>query len=881
MEARSEARALSAGALAGFAGGLLDGLIAWPRMGGGAGARIAGVIHAATLEALVLALALPVVVAGVLALDRWTVLGRMWRAGLAAHDEARARDPRDALTGLALGIVGLPCVAAALAGAHTFGVHTLATRHHHGLSAAVIIGATLGALIVAGLLTIVLGRVVELGLRGVCKGSLARPLSSPWAPVVAVGGLVAVAGAIGVAASWGTLRLVPLRWLWSTLGTLALVPAAWRVAGRLPRLPGRGLGHAGVVAVIAALALGTGGSEAARKAAAKTGLAAPIGLALQRLSDVDGDGAGAILGGGDCAPFDRARHPGAVDIPDDGIDQNCLGGDVTLKRAVADAHFVARPTGVPADLNVLFITIDTLRADHVGAYGYARATTPALDAIARDGAVFENAWAHAPSTRYSMPALLTGRYPSQVAWDPDARTPQSWWPGLQLENTTIAEVMKAAGLSTGAITNYHYFDKARRMDQGFDSYDNSNARLHAGADPASTHGTSSREQADKSIAFVEAHAGGRWFLWVHFYDPHHEYELHPGTTTFGDDAVARYDHEIRFTDDQIARVVDRLRSLGIYDKTAIVVTGDHGEGFGEHGIQFHGYDLYGAQTRVPLIVRVPGIAPARPTLPAGHVDVLPTLANLIGAAPVDGTAGRSLLDAIAGQLAPDADREIFQEVKYEGPTEKYAVATRCKHLLYSMRPANTWELYDTCADRGENQDRAGELDGAEGRALKGKLLAWIDLLGYPVDAGAKIAAALLTADPTPNTPTTATLDGVTFLGADLPKTAKPGADLDVTWYWRADRALGGDWKIFVHVEGRGARFQGDHDAVAGAWPVARWQAGQQIADHQKLRVPANARGTYTVYVGLWTPSKRKNMAVASGPKDERDRIRVGTIDVAP
>ena len=878
MEPRPEARALTAGALAGFAGGLIDGLGAWTHMGGGAGARIGGVLHAATLQALFLALLLPVVVAAVVALDRFTVVGRMRRAGLDAHAVARARDPRDALTGLALALVGLPCVAAALAGAHALGVRTLATRHHQGLSVAVIIGLTLGGLAAAALLTIVVGRVVELGLRAACKGALARPLSSPWAPVVAAGGLVALAAVVGVAASWSTLKLVPLRWLWATIGTLALVPPMWRVAGAVPTFPFRA---PAIVAVVAVLALGTGGSEGARKAAAKTGLAAPLGQVLSRLSDVDGDGAGAILGGGDCAPFDRARHPGAVDIPDDGIDQNCLGGDVTLARPAADAHFIARPPGVPADLNVLFITIDTLRADHLGAYGYARATTPALDAVAKDGAVFQNAWAHAPSTRYSMPALLTGRYPSQVAWDPDARTPQSWWPGLQLENTTIAEVMKGGGLSTGAITNYHYFDKARRMDQGFDSYDNSSARLHAGADPASTHGTSSREQADKSIAFVEAHATGRWFLWVHFYDPHHEYELHPGTTTFGDDAVARYDHEIRFTDDQIARVIDRLRALGIYDKTAIVVTGDHGEGFGEHGIQFHGYDLYAAQTRVPLIVRVPGLAPTRPTLPAGHVDVLPTLANLIGAAPVVGTAGRSLLDAIAGQVAPDADREVFQEVKFEGPTEKYAVATRCRHLLYSMRPANTWELYDTCADPGELHDRASELDGGDGKALKAKLLGWIDLLGYPADAGAKLAAALLTADPAPTTPTRATLDGVTFLGADLPQTARPGSEVDVTWYWRADRALGGDWKVFVHAEGPGARFQGDHDAVGGAWPVSRWQAGQRIADSQKLRVPAGARGSYQVYVGLWSPSKKKNLKVDDGPKDARDRIIVGTIDVTP
>src|SRR5689334_2194644 len=122
-----------------------------------------------------------------------------------------------------------------------------------------------------------------------------------------------------------------------------------------------------------------------------------------------------------------------------------------------------------------------------------------------------------------MPAILTGRYPSQVAWDMSV-----WWPALQLANHTLAERLKELGFTTGAILNYHYFDRVRRMDQGFDHYDNEDARLHAGQDPAATSGTSAKEQSDKAIDYLRAHAGERFFLWVHYYDPHFRYEHHAG-----------------------------------------------------------------------------------------------------------------------------------------------------------------------------------------------------------------------------------------------------------------------------------------------------------------------------------------------------------------
>ncbi len=158
------------------------------------------------------------------------------------------------------------------------------------------------------------------------------------------------------------------------------------------------------------LVLVTGGSAAVIKAAsAYTGLGGPIARTVRVAFDWDRDGYSRFLGGGDCDDGDPTVHPGAPEQPGDGVDQNCVGGDPDPKRGASDVGFAPVPAGVPTDFNVILITIDTTRADHLGAYGYSRPTSPNLDALAAAGTVFEDSWAHAPSTRYSIPAILTGQ----------------------------------------------------------------------------------------------------------------------------------------------------------------------------------------------------------------------------------------------------------------------------------------------------------------------------------------------------------------------------------------------------------------------------------------------------------------------------------------
>src|SRR5204862_6457101 len=160
--------------------------------------------------------------------------------------------------------------------------------------------------------------------------------------------------------------------------------------------------------------------------------------------DFDHDGYPALLGGGDCNDHDPSINPGAEEWPDDGIDQNCDGKDASA-AALRAPPLAPVPPAVPPDLNLLLVTIDTLRADHLGCYGYRRPASPEIDRLAAQGTLFENGWAHAPSTRYSMPAIATGRWPSAIGWNESI-----WWPGIAPGQHTIGVALKALGYHTGA-----------------------------------------------------------------------------------------------------------------------------------------------------------------------------------------------------------------------------------------------------------------------------------------------------------------------------------------------------------------------------------------------------------------------------------------------
>jgi arylsulfatase A-like enzyme len=720
--------------------------------------------------------------------------------------------------------------------------------------------------------------------------------------------LAALGASLGLAVLWPVAKLV--RWQPLGLGGVAvalaaLVATSGLFGARLDAL--RPLLRLGLAVLVPLGLLGVarlaGQPERVRKAASVSQLAPPLLVGVQAVSDWDGDGFSSTLGfGPDCNDRDPEVHPGAFDWPDDGIDQNCNGHETTTRPAVRPP-FPALPASVPAPLNVVLISIDALRADHVGAYGYARPTTPAIDALARESILFLNGWAHSPSTRYSVPALLIGRYESTIAWDPHAH-----WPPLVLpENRLLSEMFHERGYRTAALLPAHYFEPGWGLTQGFDDYDNSLARLHAnpfGGDPARTTGSSSRELADLAIAWLGRHAGpgagppeatpppapgtapGQtqpFFLWMHFYDPHYLYERHPEVPSFGDaqsgraDEVADYDNEVRYTDLHIGRVIEALKKSGAWERTVVVLTADHGEGFGEHGVRQHGYHIYAQQNKVPFLLRVPGLAPRVVREPVGHVDLFPTLLNLLRAPDEPQLYGTSLVGLMLGGSEPD--RAVFGEVEYEGPVVRKSVVSHGWHLIHNVVPDDTFELYHLTTDPAEEHDlyqgggtgAAGE-PGEEVR-LREALSAWMDETALPPRFAERVSGNVGAAPFPVATRLDADVGGLlVFDGATLhTPVVRPGETLDLEVVMHVPGPMPPGWRLFTHVmatnaQGAVMRFQNaDHEPVEGFVPLARMRPGQYVRDRLRVVLPPGwPPGTLEVRYGLWKGPTRAQVRGGGG-----------------
>lgn len=389
---------------------------------------------------------------------------------------------------------------------------------------------------------------------------------------------------------------------------------------------------------------------------------------------------------------------------------------------VAAAACTRGPETPPRAEHVVLVTIDTLRADRLGAYGYGRAATPALDAIAARGARFDRAYATAPITQTSHASLLTGRYPAGHG----ARHN-----GMRVTDTVpaIAERFRAAGFATGAFVAAFPLDKRFGLSRGFDTYGDA---LPAGADGRPLNERTARAVVDDATAWLRGTSGSRVFLWVHVFEPHAPYGDPSDPRTHGRTAAERYDLEVAEADTQIARLLAALGDRR--DSTLVVATSDHGEAFGEHGEVGHSIFTYDTTLRVPLLIEGPGIA-AGGVVPdvVSLIDIAPTLASRAGLGAFDAD-GRDLSPALAGGSV--GERGIYAESYAPLLDFGWSPLRTVRQDGWKFIEAPRAELYRVADDAGERRD----LSGAE-PARAAELAALVPRIGGPAPEAAASSGA--------------------------------------------------------------------------------------------------------------------------------------------
>lgn len=369
---------------------------------------------------------------------------------------------------------------------------------------------------------------------------------------------------------------------------------------------------------------------------------------------------------------------------------------VRLPEATLDAAFPGRRSW-----NLVLVTIDTLRADHTPFGGGARRTMPRLLELAPESAVFARAYAQAPSSPLSFGSLFTGLYPRSVHALIDAGGSGNGCPP-GLEPRTLAGRLRAAGFRTLGVTAFPEAYFRRHFPHVLPGFERFVAAGAADSDPAPDVCEAARE----ALAAPES---GRRFLWVHLLDPHFPYRRH-AEHDFGGGLADLYDGEIAYADHHLGRFLDTLRAGGDWDRTAVVVHGDHGEALGEHGDQHHGSSLHEEQIRVPLLVRFPGLAARRIAAPVGLVDLLPTLIEILGVDAGEPCEGRSLAGALAGAPAadppPHPEPRAFAELLRPTGEARVVCAVTPRWKVLHRLDTDTFQLFDLEADPGETRDLA-------------------------------------------------------------------------------------------------------------------------------------------------------------------------------
>jgi arylsulfatase A-like enzyme/Flp pilus assembly protein TadD len=400
--------------------------------------------------------------------------------------------------------------------------------------------------------------------------------------------------------------------------------------------------------------------------------------------------------------------------------------------------FGTLPTGVRRTaMNLVVVTLDTTRADRLGAYGRANAGTPNLDALAQDGVVFDQATTAAPITLPAHSSIFTGRFPPQHG----VRDNGGYF--LNDKEQTLAETLKAKGYATGGFIAAYVLDSKWGINQGFDTYfddfDLSKFKVFS----MGAIQRPGNEVVDHALPWIDQHRGSPFFAWIHLYDAHTPYAPPAGfKERYPNDP---YQGEISFADSQVGRVVQFLRDRDLFERTVIVVLGDHGESLNDHGEEGHGFFVYESVIHVPMIVRAPfsAMKGRRVADAVRSVDVMPTVLDLLGVSPpagveIDGQSVTPLMTGGRNELGLEAYAEAVYPLHHFGWSDLRALRQGRYKLIAAPRP----ELYDLQDDPAEQSNLY-----AARKALGDRMLGRLHDMEAHFKSSAQADAAAVEIDP--------------------------------------------------------------------------------------------------------------------------------------
>jgi arylsulfatase A-like enzyme len=359
----------------------------------------------------------------------------------------------------------------------------------------------------------------------------------------------------------------------------------------------------------------------------------------------------------------------------------------------------APPARAAEPLNVILILVDSLRWDMPWA-GYPRAIAPHLTALEAESVSYRRAYAVSSYTAKSVGALLSGKYPSTL------KRNGYYFTRYSEEATFFPELLRGAGVATMSAHAHRTMKQPNNLNQGFDDWE---VVAGIGPDTRTDDHVTSDDLTDLAMRLLERHAAARgsdrpFFLYLHYLDPHRNYLKHREAPDYGDRARDRYDAEVFFTDLHVGRLLEFCKRQPWFERTAVVVSADHGEAFGEHGMYRHGFELWNVLTQVPLFLRVPGAAARRIDVPRSQIDLAPTILELTGGAAPDDYAGKSLVPELHG--AEPAPRPVLLDLPADSnnPPRRALIDGRFKLLVFEDTGRRA--LFDLVSDPEERTDLA-------------------------------------------------------------------------------------------------------------------------------------------------------------------------------